>query len=105
MTTNGSITVWHYDDVNECYTKKKFIGVSMQNVQKSSTALGKGTRTEVRVCKIRIPTTAKVELHLGDYVRIGLSSDKEPERGCDMVITEIADNRRGTNPHWRVLCE
>lgn len=105
MTTNGSITVWHYDDVNECYTKKKFDSVSMQNVQKSSSALGKGTRTETHVCKIRIPTTANVGLYLGDYVRIGLSTDNAPERGCDMVINEITDNRRGANPHWRVLCE
>lgn len=105
MTTNGSITVWHYDEENECYIKKKFDGVSMHNVQKSSSALGKGTRTKTRVCKIRIPTLLEAGLSLGDYVRIGLSTDDAPERGCDMVITEIADNRRGANPHWRVLCE
>ena len=105
MTTNRSITVWHYDDENECYIKKIFSSVSMHNVQKSSTAIGKGTRTETRVCKIRIPIMTDAGLCLGDYVRIGASADKAPERGCDMVITEIADNRRGANPHWRVLCE
>ena len=105
MTTNASITVWHYDEERECYTRKNFSKVWVHNVYKRSDAGSVKGKITGRVCKIRIPAKDDIGLRLGDYVRIGTHTSEIPERGIDMVICEIADNRTGSSPHWRILCE
>lgn len=105
MTTNAIITVWHYDEERECYIRKTFEKVWVHNVYKHKDAGSAHGKITGRVCKIRIPAIYDVGLRLGDYVRVGRHTSEMPERGIDMVITEIADNVKGSSPHWRVLCE
>ncbi len=103
MTTNTAITVWHYNDDSEVYERKTFKEAWACNSRKKLEE-SKG-RTSKNICKIRIPTMNDIELQLGDYVRLGIHNDEQPERGKDMAVCELADNRRGSMPHWRVLCE
>ena len=102
MTTNEVITIWHYDEEAEKYTAQYFMA-HVHHTKKRASANDKGASAR-SILKIRIPMTEDAGLHLGDYVFIGATA-VGPARGKDWKICEIADNRRGSSPHWRVLCE
>ena len=53
---------------------------------------------------IRIFTSELITVSRGDYVAPDGSSDPEPDRSNHLNITEVTDNRRGTRPHWRLVC-
>lgn len=106
MTTNADITVWHYNEEKETYSRSVFEHVSMHSVKKSVASLN--ARSGMRrnnSCKIRIPVTKNINVYIGDYIRRGIHAGNIPDRFSDMRVTEIADNRRGGIPHWRISCE
>lgn len=49
---------------------------------------------------IRIFTQDALSADVGDTVW----TDGEPSRSNSMRVTEIHDNRRGVNPHYRIVC-
>lgn len=106
MTTNASITVWHYIEEKETYARSVFEHVSMHRVKKNAASLNSrsGMRRD-NCCKIRIPVTEDIKVYIGDYIRSGIHAGKLPDRLSDMKVKEIADNRRGGVPHWRISCE
>ncbi len=99
METNKQITLYHYNEDVDAYTVisysahvKRFTGIiSDKNGFKS----GNGT-------KIRIPTKARIIIGTNDYVRIGVFSDERPDKTECIKVVGFSDNRRGTQPHWRI---
>lgn len=53
---------------------------------------------------VRIFTDSAITVLQGDYIALEGSSEDEPNRNECFVITEVTDNRRGTSPHWRLVC-
>jgi len=53
---------------------------------------------------IRIPKTKPIDISIGDYVRIGKHSGTY-NRNADFVVMGICENFRGSNPHYKVVCE
>lgn len=106
MTTNASITVWHYDEKKETYKRSIFENVSLHNVKRISSAHNSRSGMSRKYdCKIRIPAAFSAPIFVKDYVRIGIHYDNSPDRCADMKVTEIADNCRGGVPHRRITCE
>ena len=97
MTVNKKISVYRYDDYDNNY-KCTFCGeVSFYNDFKVAAENG-GLKPD-NVIKIRIPTAERLDIRLGDHVIIG---DMPLNRDIALKIIDISDNRRGTNPHYRI---
>ena len=102
MTTMHSVTVWHPDE-SGFLCRVFHAHINMMNQIDKSGIKQKGFYSSSQ-CKFRIPTIEKIDVYVGDYVRVGEYSGN-PDRTKDFKITEIADNRRGGTPHYRLLAE
>lgn len=97
MTLNKKISVYRYDEYENNY-ERIFCGeVSFYNAFK--TAAENGGLAYDNILKIRIPTDEALDIRLGDYIMI---DDMPFNRDAALKIADISDNRRGTNPHYRV---
>ncbi|MCR4692885.1 MAG: hypothetical protein K5664_03295 [Firmicutes bacterium] len=101
MTTDSIITIWHLNEDEESYKRQVFRAFVYKNIKAVSDKSGMKKDNTV---KIRIPTQIDIPLSIGDYVRIGKHTDS-PIRGKDFKIVEFADNRKGANPHWRIVAQ
>ena len=88
MTANSGVTIYHFSPDNG-YVRSFFEKAS---VFKTSDLI-----------KIRIPTRLYTHLACGDYVFLGKSDNIVPQKEKCFMIKEYSDNRRGVNPHWRIL--
>ncbi len=107
MTADKIITVWHINDDADGYTREVFcasVYTTLKSVSDNGgTKASEGMRKS-NILKARIPTKDQMPLSIGDYVRVGRHTGS-PIRGKDFKIVELADNRKGANPHWRISAE
>lgn len=99
MTTNAQITLYHHDEDSGVYTVYHH-PASLHKAVKS-TPDDNGFRYD-DVYKIRVPTTAKIQVRTGDYIRFGTYYDTRPDKAACAKIQGFSDDRRGVNPHWRI---
>nr|DAZ63243.1 MAG TPA: hypothetical protein [Caudoviricetes sp.] len=90
---NSIITVFHYDDVNETYTKKMFSGAEVTKAEGISA--DKSGDNEKTSGIIRIPSKKSLEIFAGDFVYIGKTDDLRPDRSRVNKIVTVKNNLRG----------
>lgn len=105
MTTNSCVTIWHFDEQKEVWTRQDFPKAHIYAKQK----LGKnGIKQkgfyDASGCVVRIPQAVHIEVVPGDYLHIGSYNATAPQKEQDMKVIEVSDNRRGGSPHWRISC-
>lgn len=90
---DNTITVFHYDDINEAYTKKVFSGAEVTKAEGIST--GKLGDSEKTKGIIRIPSKKSLDIYTGDYVYIGRTDDLRPDRSKVNKIVTVKNNLCG----------
>ena len=105
MKNNYLVTIWHYNEESDIPVRKTFNG-AVDNSSKKITKNGikqKGFYFGDNM-SIRIFTEEEIEVAPGDYACQGDCGFAYPDRENSQKIVEVRDNRRGANPHWRILC-
>ena len=102
MTTNGIITIYHFDEEKDEYARVWIGGASIyRKRQILSEKNGERTASEAI---IRIPTARELKISCGDYIYIGKGA-RLPEKEKCFYVTGYSDNRRGGLKHWRIDCD
>ena len=102
MKTNCGITLFHYNENFDAVYFPKVYAYFKEKISKSGIKQ-RGFYLS-NSCIIRIPGKKEINLELGDYIAIGKSDRKIPDRANDLKITEICDNRQSSSPHIRISC-
>lgn len=93
---NKKITVFHYDDKNEAYTKTVFSGAEVYKTEKIETGnRGSNGDSEKTSGIIRIPSTKSLDIFVGDYVQTGETDDLRPDFAKVNKICAVRENFRG----------
>lgn len=100
-TANGSVTIYHYDEEKEIYLPAHYKKSSIYHGSK--TIAKDGGFVSTGVCKIRIPTSERIDISTDDYIFLGLTNEPINKEKC-LKVNAFGDNRRGTLPHWRIEC-
>ena len=79
MLTNGTVTIYHFDEENEEYAPISYGNANIFRRKRSADEKG------------------------GDYVYLGTTSAPLDRDSC-LFVTGYSDNRRGTLKHWRIEC-
>lgn len=104
MQAESTVTIWHFDE-NEQPKRKVFKGVYINGVKRiSKNGIKQKGFFEGTSYSIRIPTIKEIVVCPGDYISIGENFGDYPGTWDSFKILEVADNRRGGQPHWRILC-
>ena len=99
MTAQSIVTLWHKTEngyEKKTYNAHAVLKVSIEKSGIKEKGFHSGTR-----CEVRIPTKKSIDVALNDYIRVGYA-EGEPNLKSDYKIAEIADNRRGGEPHIRL---
>ena len=105
MSRNNAITIWHYADDLETSSRKVFFNASIIHTQKiSKNGIKQKGFYMGDSFDIRIFTAEEIDAVIGDYLMYGVQMNDSPDREKSHKIIEVRDNRRGTNPHWRIIC-
>lgn len=99
MTTNGSVTIWHWDEETEEYTPIVFYAAHIYN--ETRTDASDGGFVGDNTCKVRIPTNYPINISTDDYIYIGVARGSISKNECLKVVA-FCDNRESTSPHWRI---
>ena len=100
MTTNGDITIFHYDEASESYTRSYFPEVFRGHTVQIASEKGGFAHSDI--ARIRIPTEEEITVSVGDYVFFGKASEDAPEKEKCVRVMGFRDNRFGVLPHWRI---
>ena len=109
MTTNECVTLYHYDEESEAFTRYFFPRASVHRAVLA--AVAESGLVMDSVVKIRIPTDAAGTaglcdaaglIDVGDYVFIGKSESERPDRARCCKVLGFSQNLRGANPHIRI---
>ena len=105
MRSNCDITLFHLRDDKESFDVVYFPKVYAYFKKKTSKSgiKQKGFYLADSIV-VRIPYKKELDVALGDYICLGRSKNKSPDRADDFKITEICDNRNSTTPHYRLSC-
>ena len=101
MISNGSITVYHYDDESGEYISTVYPEASIYR-GKRITVRGSGFVND-SFLRIRVETEKEIPISTDDYVYLG-STDAPIDKNACMKVIGYGDNRRGNLPHWRIEC-
>ncbi len=102
MITNGSVTLYHYDEADSKWERTLFSGVSIYR-RNGATASG-GSFKPDNYCVIRIPYKKAISVSVGDYIYTGNTPSKEPSFGVCLKVTSFSENLRGLSPHIKIIC-
>lgn len=102
-TVNGTVTIYHYDEASEAYAATQYPKASIYHGTK--TVAQDGNLISQGFCKIRIPTSERIDISTDDYIYLGLTDAPLDKSQCLKVIA-FGDNRRGSKMlhHWRIEC-
>lgn len=105
MKTNCGITLFHYNEDTEAFEETYFPKAYAYFKEKlSKSGIKQRGFYLSNSCIIRIPGKKEIDISLGDYVAMGKSYRKAPDRAEDLKIIEICDNRHSGSPHIRISC-
>ena len=105
MKRDKTVTVWHFVDESEEVERKVFRSCHIRIIRKLSKngikqkGFYMGNSADVRIFTLEDIATAP-----GDYLSDGEVYSVYPDVETSLKIIEVRDNRRGTQPHWRILC-
>ncbi len=102
MTAQTVITLWHrcsdgYERL--CCNAHVVMKVSIEKSGIKEKGFHSGSQ-----CRIRIPSQKAMAISPGDYMSIG-EFDGEPDIRQVFRITEVCDNRRGGEPHYKMVAQ
>lgn len=101
---NKIVTIWHfagYDTPN----RKIFKNVCVDSVKKiEKNGIKQKGFFDGSTATVRIFETEEIGVIPGDYLYIGKKLDAMPDDEDCLKITEVKDNRRGAEKHWRIVC-
>ena len=101
MLTNAAVTIWHYDEETERYTR--FTSDRVHLYETDGTEDEKGGFTPGRKVILRLFSDTPVAN--GDLVRRGVFFDEKPDRNECLAVISITDNRESRLlPHRKVVC-
>lgn len=103
MICNGDMTVWHFDEDAEIYSRQYFPNV-FKSFSKSIVS-GKAEISRSDHARVRIPTASDIGIYEHDLVRFGCFTDEHPDKTACLKVMTVRDNRFGANPHWRIDLE
>lgn len=99
MLNLESITLYHItDDDTGAYERNVYQGSVYKSVKQSPED---GGFSGSDVFKIRIPGVENINIATNDYIFIGEGPSKLNSSECRKVVF-VADNRRGSLPHFRI---
>ena len=105
MQASFNITIWHFDDDKEEYSRQVICGVYVDGVKKiAKNGIKQKGFFDAKTLRVRIPARKDIFVFLGDYVRVGKYDEDAPDKVHCFKVNEIKDNRRGGQPHWRISC-
>lgn len=105
MQANSKITVWHFDEDSQEYSRRNICGVYVDITERiSKNGIKQKGFFDAKILRVRIPTTKEISVCPGDYVRVGVHNEDEPKKMFCFKVNEVKDNRRGGQPHWRISC-
>lgn len=104
MRADSVVTIWHFDD-SDAPTSRVFKNVHLDATKKiEKNGIKQKGFFDADDAVVRIPTEEEISVLPGDYLFIGECFDTFPEREDALKITEVKDNRRGGQKHWRIVC-
>ncbi len=95
------VRIYHLNDDKQSYTYSDHEATVFR--RRSIFAQGAGF-VGASEFSVRIFTDDNITVSEGDYIALEGSIEDEPDGSVCSVITEVTDNRRGTRPHWRLVC-
>lgn len=105
MIAESLVTVWHFDEDGQVPNRRVFKGVHLDGSEKiSKNGIKQRGFFDAKSYVVRIPTTENMGIIPEDYLAIGEISDEFPDAEKTLKIMEVKDNRRGGQPHWRIVC-
>ena len=101
MLINASVTVWHYDEDTEEYTRT--VAESVHWYETDGTEDEKGGFLPAKKVIVRFFKNAPVSC--GDLVRKGVFNGEKPEKSACFAVMSITDNREARLlPHVKAVC-
>lgn len=95
------VRIYHLEDDKQSYSHSDHEATVFKRRGMFAQGAGFAVTNEFSV---RIFTADNITVSEGDYIALEGDSKSEPDRSKCSVITEVTDNRRGTRPHWRLVC-
>ena len=103
LSANGSITVYHFDEESEQYTRQIIKGASVfTKCGAKFSDRGDGFVYNNKSV-IRIWSADLIDITTNDYILIGAGSEELDRSRC-FKVTSVTDNRRGLNKHLKIEC-
>lgn len=102
MISNGSVTLYHYDEANSKWERTLLSGVSIY--RRNGALSSKGSFAPDNYCVIRVPSQKDISLSIGDYIYTGNTPSQEPLFGVCLKVTAVSQNLRGLSPHIKIIC-
>lgn len=104
LVADKVVTIWHFDD-SDIPTRIVFKKAHIDSVDRiSKNGIKQKGFFDGACATVRIPMKEEIKVTPGDYLYIGeFASDDVPVEGA-LKITEVKDNRRGGQKHWRIVC-
>lgn len=104
MKADRVVTIWHFD-ISDTPVRRVLKNVHIDAVKKiDKNGIKQKGFFDGTSAVVRIPTTEEISVSPGDYLYIGECFDALPDGEGALKITEIKDNRRGGQWHWRIVC-
>lgn len=105
MKADSCVTVWSLKENPDAPPRKVFRKVYVDFSDKiSKNGIKQRGFFNASTMTVRIPTEAEIGVFSGDYLCIGECLDQFPSFENALKITEVKDNRRGSQKHWRISC-
>lgn len=105
MRADITITIWHFEDDLHSPVRTVYKGVHLDYTRK---ILKNGIKQkgfyDGDCCVARIPIKKEIGVVPGDYLTVEESDEEMPNPDNSMKIIEVKDNRRGGQPHWKIIC-
>ena len=104
MVADKVVTLWHFGD-SESPVRKVFRKVHIDFVKRiEKNGIKQRGFFDGTYAKVRIPTVKEINILPGDYLFIGECCEDELPMENILKVTEVKDNRRGGQKHWKVVC-
>ncbi len=105
MRTDSYVTLWHFDEFREVWTREDFPAACATAKQRlAKNGIKQKGFYDASGCIVRIPGSRQINVKPGDYVNIGICKGAYPDKQKALKVIEVSDNRRGGSPHWRLSC-
>lgn len=105
MKAESAVTFWHFSDNADVPQRRVYKNAYIDSVNRiSKNGIRQKGFFDAKSCTVRIPLAEEFVILPGDYMTIGEDTAEFFDVENSLKIMEVKDNRRGSNPHWKILC-